>query len=47
MMDALKKLIFTMTDTIMQRVTKEVKKAMEAANAARPLPNFDYVPTAS
>ncbi|KAJ8444460.1 hypothetical protein Cgig2_024024 [Carnegiea gigantea] len=35
----------TMTDTIMQQVTKQMKKAMEATNSARPLPHFDYMPT--
>ncbi|KAJ8433621.1 hypothetical protein Cgig2_023560 [Carnegiea gigantea] len=33
----------TMTDTIMQQVAEQAKKAMEAANSARPLPHFDYV----
>ncbi|KAJ8424154.1 hypothetical protein Cgig2_001616 [Carnegiea gigantea] len=37
----------TMTDTIMQQVTEQVKKAMEASSSARPLPHFDYVPTTS
>ncbi|KAJ8427550.1 hypothetical protein Cgig2_003113 [Carnegiea gigantea] len=35
----------TMTDTIMQQVSKQVKKAVEAATFARPLPHFDYIPT--
>ena len=35
----------TMTDTIMQQVTKQVKKTTEAMNFARHLPTFDYVPT--
>ncbi|KAJ8426991.1 hypothetical protein Cgig2_033849 [Carnegiea gigantea] len=33
-----------MTDTIMQQVTEQVKKAMEAASSPRPLPHFDYMP---
>ncbi|KAJ8426005.1 hypothetical protein Cgig2_007774 [Carnegiea gigantea] len=33
-----------MTDTILQQVTKQVKKIMEAVNSMRPLPAFDYVP---
>ncbi|KAJ8420958.1 hypothetical protein Cgig2_001994 [Carnegiea gigantea] len=37
----LKNLISTMTNTVMQQVTEQVK----AANSARPLPTFDYVPT--
>ncbi|KAJ8429243.1 hypothetical protein Cgig2_026279 [Carnegiea gigantea] len=34
-----------MTDTITWQVSEQVQRAMEATNAARPLPNFDYVPT--
>jgi len=45
MVDALKKSISTMTDTIMRQVLEHVQRAMEAANASRPLPYFDYVPT--
>ncbi|KAJ8427405.1 LOW QUALITY PROTEIN: hypothetical protein Cgig2_030699 [Carnegiea gigantea] len=37
--------MISMTDTILQQVTKQVKKTMEAINFARPLPTFDYVPT--
>ncbi|KAJ8438472.1 hypothetical protein Cgig2_008959 [Carnegiea gigantea] len=43
--DALKNLMSTITDTIMQQMTKQVKKAMEAASSARPLPHFNHVPT--
>ena len=42
--DALKNLM-SMTDTIMQQVTEQVKKAMEVASYVQPLPYFDYVPT--
>ncbi|KAJ8429236.1 hypothetical protein Cgig2_026272 [Carnegiea gigantea] len=35
-----------MTDTILQQVTKHVKKTMEAANSMRSLPTFNYVHTA-
>ncbi|KAJ8421148.1 hypothetical protein Cgig2_027446 [Carnegiea gigantea] len=35
-----------MTETITRHVSEYVKRAMEAANSARPLPYFDYVPTA-
>ncbi|KAJ8434334.1 hypothetical protein Cgig2_010951 [Carnegiea gigantea] len=45
MLDALKNLMSTMTDIITQQVIEQVKKAIEAANSARPLPHFDYVPT--
>ncbi|KAJ8445626.1 hypothetical protein Cgig2_018567 [Carnegiea gigantea] len=34
-----------MTDAITRQVSKQVKRAMEAANSARPLPHFDYIPT--
>ncbi|KAJ8423014.1 hypothetical protein Cgig2_013486 [Carnegiea gigantea] len=44
-MDALKNFMPTMTDTIMQQASKQVQRAMEAANSARPLLHFDYVPT--
>ncbi|KAJ8426121.1 hypothetical protein Cgig2_005766 [Carnegiea gigantea] len=45
MVDVLKNLMSTMTDTILQQVTEQAKKAMEATNCARPIPTFDYVPT--
>lgn len=44
-MDALKNFMSTMTDTIMQQVSEQVKKALEAASYARPLPRFDYMPS--
>ncbi|KAJ8438388.1 LOW QUALITY PROTEIN: hypothetical protein Cgig2_006306 [Carnegiea gigantea] len=34
-----------MTDTITRQVSKQVKRAMQAANSARPIPHFHYVPT--
>ncbi|KAJ8425107.1 hypothetical protein Cgig2_013837 [Carnegiea gigantea] len=34
-----------MTDTIIQQVSEQVKKAHEASSSARPLPRFEYVPT--
>ncbi|KAJ8433874.1 hypothetical protein Cgig2_021257 [Carnegiea gigantea] len=34
-----------MTDTIARQVSEQVKRAMEEANLARPLPYFDYIPT--
>ncbi|KAJ8424932.1 LOW QUALITY PROTEIN: hypothetical protein Cgig2_027945 [Carnegiea gigantea] len=34
------------TEAIKWQVSEEVKRAMEAANSARPLPHFGYVPTA-
>ncbi|KAJ8431003.1 hypothetical protein Cgig2_025685 [Carnegiea gigantea] len=34
-----------MMDTINRRASEQVEGAMEAANSARPLPHFDYVPT--
>ncbi|KAJ8423977.1 hypothetical protein Cgig2_008752 [Carnegiea gigantea] len=34
-----------MTDTITRQVSEQVKRAVKAANLARPLPHFDYVPT--
>ncbi|KAJ8439298.1 hypothetical protein Cgig2_006434 [Carnegiea gigantea] len=34
-----------MTDTIMQQVTEKVRKAIEDASSARPLPTFNYMPT--
>ncbi|KAJ8431101.1 LOW QUALITY PROTEIN: hypothetical protein Cgig2_027408 [Carnegiea gigantea] len=34
-----------MTNIIMQQITKQVKKAMEAAKSARPLPALEYMPT--
>ena len=45
-MDVLKTLMSTMTDTILQQITEQVKQTMETVNSARPLPTFDYVPTA-
>jgi len=45
--DALKNFMSTMTDAIMQQVSKQVKKAMEAASSARPLLHFEYVPAMS
>ncbi|KAJ8446960.1 hypothetical protein Cgig2_006588 [Carnegiea gigantea] len=33
------------TETITRHVSEQVKWAMEAANLAKPLPYFDYVPT--
>ena len=45
-MDALKNFMATMTDTIIQQVTEQVKKTIDVVNSARPLPTFDYVPTA-
>ena len=44
-MDALKNFMSTMTDTTMQQVSEEVKKAMEAASFVRSFPCFEYVPT--
>ncbi|KAJ8435864.1 LOW QUALITY PROTEIN: hypothetical protein Cgig2_028572 [Carnegiea gigantea] len=35
----------TTIDTIMQQVFEQVKKAVEAASSARPLPCFNYLPT--
>ena len=46
MVDALKNLMPTRIDTIMQQVIAQVRKAMEAANFARPIPTFNYMPTA-
>ncbi|KAJ8433388.1 hypothetical protein Cgig2_019178 [Carnegiea gigantea] len=45
MVDALKNFMSTMTDAITRQVSKQVKKAMKAANSTRPLPHFDYIPT--
>ena len=42
---ALKNFMTTMTDTILQQVTEQVKKTMEVMGSMRPLPAFDYVPT--
>jgi len=39
-MDVLKKLMSIITNTIIQQVTEQVKKVMEAANSARPVPTF-------
>ena len=36
-MDALKNFMPTMTDTIMQQLSEQVKKAMEATSSTRPL----------
>ncbi|KAJ8421483.1 hypothetical protein Cgig2_014961 [Carnegiea gigantea] len=44
MVDALKNFMSTMTVAIMQQVSKQVKKAVEAASSARPLLHFEYVP---
>jgi len=43
--DAFKNFMSTMTDTIMQPVTEQLKKAMEFASSTRPPPHFDYVRT--
>lgn len=45
MVETLKNFMTTMTDTILQQVTKQVKKTVEVMNSKRPLPTFDYVPT--
>ncbi|KAJ8425695.1 hypothetical protein Cgig2_018917 [Carnegiea gigantea] len=42
-MDALKNFMSTMTGTIMEQVSEWVKKAVETASSARPLPRFEYV----
>ncbi|KAJ8419590.1 hypothetical protein Cgig2_006837 [Carnegiea gigantea] len=34
-----------MTDAVTRQVSEQVKRAMEAANLARLLPHFDYIPT--
>ena len=44
--DALKNFMIVMTDTINRQVLAQVKRATEAANSTKPLPHFDYVPTA-
>ncbi|KAJ8427241.1 hypothetical protein Cgig2_016933 [Carnegiea gigantea] len=44
--DTLKNFMSTMTDTLMQQVSKQVKKSVEAASSVRPLSRFNYVPTA-
>ncbi|KAJ8419798.1 LOW QUALITY PROTEIN: hypothetical protein Cgig2_030527 [Carnegiea gigantea] len=44
MVDALKNFMSTMTNTIIEHVTKQVNKAMEVASSVRPLPHFDYMP---
>ncbi|KAJ8443840.1 LOW QUALITY PROTEIN: hypothetical protein Cgig2_010304 [Carnegiea gigantea] len=44
MVDALKNFMSTMTDAITWQVFEQVKKVMEVANSARPLPHFDYLP---
>jgi len=43
--DALNNFMSTMTDAVIQQVSKQVKKAVEAASSARPLPHFEYAPT--
>ncbi|KAJ8434137.1 hypothetical protein Cgig2_000857 [Carnegiea gigantea] len=45
MVDALKNFMSTMTDAIMQQVSKQVKKVVEAASSVRPLPRLEYMPT--
>ncbi|KAJ8450531.1 hypothetical protein Cgig2_020168 [Carnegiea gigantea] len=45
MVDALKNFMSTMTDTITCQVAEQVKRAIEAANSARPPPYLDYIPT--
>ncbi|KAJ8429898.1 hypothetical protein Cgig2_008783 [Carnegiea gigantea] len=45
MVDALKNFMSTMTNASMLPVTKQVKKAIDAASSARPLPHFDYAST--
>jgi len=42
----LKNFMATMIDTLLQKVTEQVKKTMEVVSSMRPLPTFDYVPTA-
>ncbi|KAJ8421602.1 hypothetical protein Cgig2_025731 [Carnegiea gigantea] len=44
MVDALKSLMSTLTDAITCQVFEQVRRAMEAANPARPLPHFDHPP---
>ena len=44
MVDALKNIMSTMTETVTRQVLEQVKRAMEAANSAKVLPHFDYVP---
>ncbi|KAJ8423700.1 hypothetical protein Cgig2_003384 [Carnegiea gigantea] len=34
-----------MTDAITRQVSEQVKRVMKAANSARPLPHFNYIPT--
>ncbi|KAJ8427676.1 hypothetical protein Cgig2_016769 [Carnegiea gigantea] len=43
--DALKNHMTIMTDIIIQQVTEQMRKTVEAVNFTRPLPAFDYVPT--
>ncbi|KAJ8424954.1 hypothetical protein Cgig2_018761 [Carnegiea gigantea] len=43
--DVLKIFKATMTETLLQHVTEQVKKAMEAVSSIRPLPAFNYEPT--
>lgn len=42
--DALKNFMSTRTDTLMQQISQQVKKAVEAVSSARPVPRFDYMP---
>jgi len=44
--DTLKNFMSVMTETITRQVSQQVKWALEAANSARRLPYFDYLPTA-
>ncbi|KAJ8434126.1 hypothetical protein Cgig2_024244 [Carnegiea gigantea] len=37
----------TLTDAITRQVSEQVKKAVEAASLARPLPHFEHMPTGS
>ena len=46
MVDALKNFMSTMTDTIMQQISKQVKKVEEAVSSTWPLPCFKCVPAA-
>ncbi|KAJ8430913.1 LOW QUALITY PROTEIN: hypothetical protein Cgig2_015395 [Carnegiea gigantea] len=45
MVDALKNLMSTMTDSITRQVSEQVKRVIKATNLARPLPHCDYIPT--
>ncbi|KAJ8434593.1 hypothetical protein Cgig2_025019 [Carnegiea gigantea] len=44
MVDTLKNFMSSMTDTIKQQVSEQVKKAVEATSSVRPLPRFEFVP---